>query len=427
MSSPSQRIIIGVAASIVVIITIFAALFLATQDQQLTQTPTPLPATATEVAQSTATATHTSVPPTDTDTPEPTATDSPTAVLATETSTPLPTPTNTDTDTPEPTPTETPVVRLTDCDRTPLEWPAYQIQRGDDWQSLASRVDSTTYDLQQANCRTSTLQPNEYIYLPFIPPTPTPTDTPTIVPTDKPTPRAVTTPTFTPTPAQPTIDSVSPHDGQLGQEVRLFIFGHNLGLLDEGGIRTEADFSVELIMVEPNSLSFPLEIVRATSTDVEAVIPATIPEGCYDLLVVNPGNPNNRSFLTPKAYTNDPLKFPCVTNATPTPTLTPTPTATPPKAPSITECIPKQGNVGQEVLLECTGQNFDSSDSDFQVDLRKSGDSDLRLSVLSGTYTNFKAIIPTDIPVGLYDLIVTNPDEQKAVKANLYEALQETE
>jgi hypothetical protein len=436
MSSPPQRIITGIGAVIIVVLTIVAAYFLTNQDQRVSQEITPtvsptvtiLPSIETPILTETLlietpVSTETLTPTeTSTSTPSPTETALPSTETSIPTETTLPsteTSIPTETATSEPTPTDT-VVRHTDCQRTPLEWVDYSVERGDDWESLSQRVGLSPFDLQQANCRTSTLRPGEFVFLPFAPPTPTPTDTRVPEPTATSIPRAAATPISTPTPAKPMISQVTPHDGQLGQEVRLFVFGENLGLLDEHGIRTDSGLSVELIMIEPNSQSVSLKVVRASSTDLEAIIPASLPEGCYDLLVVNPSSPTKRSDIVEKAYTNNPLKYICLPNVTPTPSPTnsPTPTSVP-QPPRIINCIPVQGVNDEDVTIECTGQSFASNDTGFLVELRKSNTS-IRLEVTTGTDTNFKAIIKTGIEVGVYDLVVTNPDKRSDIRRDAY-------
>lgn len=344
MSSLLERIAIGVATLVVVILTITAAFLLArdevaTPTPSLTEIPTEIvvptqrPTTSSPTDSPTEAPTHspTSIPtPIPTEVPPPTDTSVPPIVETVETSTPElldpPTSTPTETSTIGP-PTDTPTAtRLPNaCNRTPLEWVAYQIQRGDTWDTLSRRIGLSVFDLQLANCSTETLQPLDIIYLPFNPPTATPTDTPTSLPTPTTIP-TIFAATATPTPIAPVIEKVVPHNGPLGQQARLLVFGRNFGLANNAGGTVNDSFRAELIRIAPSSGTTPLQIVRVSSTDFEAIVPATLPEGCYHLLVVNPAN---RSAVKEQAYTNNPRQFSCDPNATSTPTHTPPPTPIP--------------------------------------------------------------------------------------------------
>lgn len=344
MSSLAERIAIGAATLAVVILTITAA-FLLARDEVATPAPAPTENTAetpTEIVVPTQrpttssptdsppeTPTHTPTstpPPIPTDTPSPTDTPVPPIVETPTPELPLDTPTATPTIGP---PTDTPTAtRLPNaCHRTPLDWVDYQIQRGDTWDTLSRRIGLSVFDLQLANCSTQTLQPIDIIYLPFKPPTPTPTDIPTSLPTSTPIPTIISA-SATPTPIAPIIEKVVPHNGPLGQQARLLVFGRNFGSIDNSGGNVSDSFRAEFIQIAPSSGTTPLQIVRVSSTDFEAIVPATLPEGCYHLLVINPAN---RSTVKEQAYTNNPNQFSCDPNATSTPT--PTPTFTPTNTP----------------------------------------------------------------------------------------------
>jgi LysM repeat protein len=213
----SQTLLIGAGASIVVFLTILAAFFLARNDIASgggTATPTELiinPGAVTpEPVQPTPTNTvllpaatptlHTPLPATVTPTPLPTtATFTPLPGTPTPT-TFVPTPTFTVSPTFRP-PTQTPIP----CGPPP-NWVVYIVQPGDTVFSLAARTGISDEALRFANClRNNNIRVGQQLYLPFVPPTLTPTATtqpPT--PTDTPTPTATTfvtdTPTFTPTP-----------------------------------------------------------------------------------------------------------------------------------------------------------------------------------------------------------------------------------
>jgi len=418
VSPTTQRIVIGVGTLVVVVLTIVIALIasLSEQDSALLNTPTQTQ-TMTRIPP-TNTSTLTPIPPTNTTTHTPTtipSTNTPTPLtdtLSTPTNTPMLPPTNTATPIPPDTPTPLPT---SSCSQTPVNWVMYIVERGDSWDTLSRRVNLSVFELQQANCRTDTLTPQQTLYLPFIPPTPTPTDTP--APTATPTniPAQPPSATTTPTPMVPIIDSVTPHDGPLGETARLFVFGKNLGLLDNNQLIDGSGLQVELIQVEPSSGSVRLEIVRASSTDIEAIVPATLPEGCYNLLVVNPRNPNSRGVIKAFAYTNNNEVYPCIENATPTPVPT---TA----VIKLNNCTPARASINNDVEITCTGQNLRANDtSNFTVILRM-GNEDVLLQLVTGTDVSFTARIPANITTGVYDLIVRNSDDQEAVKLNSFTA-----
>lgn len=92
------------------------------------------------------------------------------------------------TDTPEPTPTETPsatqtptntnLPTVTSCVKR-FDWPTYRVKRGDTLFSIAIATGSTVRELMGANCLTSDLIiTGQTLYVPRLPVTATPTDTP---------------------------------------------------------------------------------------------------------------------------------------------------------------------------------------------------------------------------------------------------------
>jgi len=419
-----QRIIIGTATLIVVMLTIMAAVFLALQDRQQVAATTATPTATVEVA--TLTPTKTLPAATATLTPVP-LTDTPTATVVPPTATSIPSTATSIVDTPTVTNTPLPPTATTipnSCSRTPASWVTYTVERYETWDSLSRRVNISVFDLQQGNCSTNTLQTGQTVYVPFAPPTPTPTDTVTLTPTPQPTATSGRIPTATLPPIQPKIESLNPRVGTLGQEVHLIVQGKNFGLLDQSNIIDESNFKVELRMVEPTNAVTELSVVNnsRTSTSFEVLIPADLAEGCYSLVVINP---DGRLDIVNRAYTNNVAKFPCAPDATPT--LTPTATSSPtvtstPNPPRVTTCTPSSGQASQEVELTCTGQNFKPTDPQFKVELQTGGGPRVTLQVSSGgTNTTFNAIIPANLSVGKYDLIVTNPDKQTDIRQNIYE------
>jgi LysM repeat protein len=122
-------------------------------------------------------------------------------------------------------PSTTPTATAVPCN-PPYWWVTYIVQSGDTLSSLAVRYNISVYQLQQANCLTSTFiyagqilrVPPIVVYPTFTPtfiptliPSATPTDTPTATPTDTPTATPTATPDVTIEPTvEPTIEPPSP-------------------------------------------------------------------------------------------------------------------------------------------------------------------------------------------------------------------------
>lgn len=393
---PFQRLAIAAGTLIVVILTVVIAFFLAAQDLPPDEEPTPIvvqvsptpfptntPVAALPSPTSTA-AVPTNTPfltPTPTETLEPTTTTVPQAT-ATHTSipptfTPFPTPIPV-----PPTPTPIPAEPQAGACQPPPSWVAYTVQPGDTLNSLANRTNSSTFELQQANClETFTLQVGQVLYLPFTPPTPTVTFTPTV--TQQPGP----TPTRTPTPTEPDIDTVVAR--QSGSEVIVIVTGRNFRAEDR-------DFRAELV----GPITIPLQLGQtrtSTSFEARAPLPDPLPEGNFDLVVTNP---SGRLDIEPRVF----------------PPGTPTPT---PQPPVITGFTPKEGRISdaEDIRITIVGRNFVPTDPDFEVELI-SGTRTIALRVdetREASSIRFEAILRdpdelTNDDVGEYDLLVRNPD-----------------
>ncbi len=406
-TSSFQRVAIAAGTLIVVVLTVVIALFLAAQDLPEEATATPAPTVA--VIGPTATPTTPVSAPSSSPTHTPTPTDLPPATLtpsATLEATAPPPPAATDnTDTPVPPPatdTSTPVVvtptslpatpTVGDVCQTPPTWLAYQVQPGDTLNSLANRINSSVFELQQANCLDSTiLQNGQTVYLPVIPPTPTETRIPS------PTPQQ-TAPTPTPTPFKPRIDNVVPDrvDKVTDQEdVIITVMGRNFR-------SSSAGFKVELR--GPQNVLLQLGEARS-ELSFDAIVPSDLPEGTYDVVVTNP---DGRAATRESAYIIGPA---------------PTPGPTPSR-PNISNFSPKSGDISQEVILTIIGSNFQPTDSNFEVKLRKGGNDFILDLGDDRTPTSFEAVIrPGQLTeTGKYDLIVINPDGQSDIADDQYEA-----
>lgn len=127
---------------------------------------------------------------------------------------------------------------------------------------------------------------------------------------------------------------------------------------------------------------------------------------CLTNLTIQPGQTVYLPF-TPPTPTVTPTNTP--TTPTATPTLTGTPTATP-RAPEIFTADP---SVDRKTLF-VTGRNFRPDEDDFRVELRgTAGVTPLTLGELRSS-TSFEARLPpvANLPGGVYDLRVINPDGQ---------------
>ncbi len=412
-ASSFRRVAIAAGTLIVVILTVVIALFLAAQDLPREE-PTPV-----AVISPTPTASHTPVPVLDTLTPTPVPTDIPSATpttpsVTTEPTTPPPPPA-TSTDTPVPptiTSTSTPLVIVVTptpppapppeatsgvC-QPPPDWVTYEVQPGDTFNSLATRTNTSVFDLQQVNCLDSfTLQVGQIIYLPFTPPTPTVTHTPS--PTQRPGP----TLTRTPTPIRPQIDSVTPNrvdERTAENEVIITVLGKNFRSRESG-------FKVEL--KGPQSVVLKLGQARS-DTSFEAIVPPDLPLGNYDLVVTNP---NDRAGVKPSAYTIGPTAD--------------RPTDTPAPAPDIIRFTPTSGKISAEIELTVQGRNFRPNEPGFKVELQATdGGSKVELDLGDiRTDTSFEAIIRADtLQRGDYDLVVTNPDGRSDIASEEYRAIE---
>jgi LysM repeat protein len=405
-SSPLQRFLIGAGTLLVVVLTLIGAILLAMQDSPEEATPvvqisptmqsslTPTGVATTPVPVPTFTDTPTPLPPTDT----PSATSTPVETTPTSTFTPVPPPpTDTPvpvppTDTPAPPPVATTAPEEPGVCQKPLSWVDYQVQVGDTLNSLAQRTNTTVFELQQVNClEPATILPGQIIYLPFTPPTPTPTNTPGPTGTTRPTA------THTPTAVAPIVDGMAPSsvsDETAKQDIPVTVFGKNFQARSQG-FRAELN-GPQFVQLEivPNAGS-------TTSFDAIISVPAGgLPLGTYDLVVTNPFL--DRAGFKAAAFT--------VGVPTPTPTVPP---------PTIIRIIPEEAKLtdlqANDLDLTIFGRNFKPDQANFRVDIRLGGDPPIQLDVISsGTDTNFTARIRAGdvVNTGTYNLYVTNPDNR---------------
>ncbi len=316
-----QRLAIGAGTLLVVILTVVIAIFLTIQDL-----PEPTP-TAIAISTSTPTSTNASdqIPPTasptntpteevvvateetapHTATPLPEATSTPEQIAPTDTPVTVPENTSTPTNTTAPVPevaTATPIsVENGSCQKPP-DWIEYTAQIGDTYNSLAERTNVSVVELLEVNCpEIQTIREGDLIYLPIVPSPITETATP--LPAADPSTPEVLTPEIT----SVTASNVPDADA----DFTLTIIGRNFQA-------QSANFKVELRGVQDVSLEVDRSGgVPSSDTNFDAIVPANLPEGSYDLVVTNI---NGKSGIFKNALFVGP---------TPTPTSTPTVTSTP--------------------------------------------------------------------------------------------------
>ncbi|MCB0208742.1 MAG: LysM peptidoglycan-binding domain-containing protein [Anaerolineae bacterium] len=420
-SSITQRLLIGAATLIVIVLTVAAAIFLALPgDNDNTPTETLTPA-ATDVGDlsETATPSPTTLPPTDTPTSSPPAETTPIeeqALTDTPTSTSTATATATATSTTLP-PTPTPVVitptraviivTATPPAATftpnpcapPQGWVEYVVRPGDTLSSLAIKVNISQTNLQQTNClASSVLQTSQVIYLPFIPPDATVTNTTT------PTPNPTVTRPSTPTPIAPIIDEVDARDVVTDnpdiRQIVVVAIGRNFRPREAG---FKAELTGPTLIRLDVDLSSSNTSIRATKLVSDSLV-TDLPPGTYDLIITNP---DGRSDIANGVY----------------PRGTPTPT---PPPPDIFDTSPSSGRISELVTLTITGQNFIPRDIRVQLQRSTGGGQvfDLDVETDTATASSLRAIIRANqlTQTGSYDLIVINRDNQTAVERETYDA-----
>lgn len=414
-SSTMQRLLIGAATLIVIILTVAAAIFLAIPRSE---TPTVPPATATTSVQLPSTATSTSTltpsPPIATATPSDTPAQPTTEVVGqADTPTATTTPTNT---TAPPTSTsvvDTPtraviIVTATRVPPTftpnpcapPQGWVEYVVRPGDTLSSLAQKVNIGQTDLQQINClASSVLVPGQTIYLPFIPPEATVTNTTTPLPTP------TSTRPSTPTPIAPIIDEVDARDVATDdptvRQIIVVAIGRNFRPREAG---FKAELTGPTLIPLDVDLSSSNTSVRGTKLVPESLVTGLVP-GTYDLIITNP---DGRSDIANGVY----------------PRGTPTPT---PPPPDIFDVSPSSGRITEQVTLTITGQNFVPRDIRVQLQRSVGGGTTFELDVENSTATasSLRAIIRANqlTQTGSYDVIVINRDNQTALEREAYDAI----
>ncbi|MBK9055775.1 MAG: LysM peptidoglycan-binding domain-containing protein [Chloroflexi bacterium] len=182
-------------------------------------------------------------------------------------------------------------------------WVYYTVQRGDTLYSLARRHNTSVGQIMFANCLDSfSIRWGTRLALPYIPPTPQPTATPTLPPPPTDTPIPSPTPTLTPEPTATVTDTPMPTP-------------------------TATD----------TSLPLPTATVTPTPEPTATVTPELTPTATETATETPPATATETPSITPEPPTPTPTPSvsPTATVTPPPPSSTPTPTSTPLPTPSL--------------------------------------------------------------------------------------------
>jgi hypothetical protein len=425
-TSTVQRLLIGAATLIVIVLTVGAAVYLAVIQQPegevavATATPSLPGPTSTPSATFTLPALPNTATPTNTASPdqvEPTVElteEATTQPVPTETATATPTPTATPSSTATvvpPTATATPAVVVqvtaplapsiaTPNPCRPADWLEYGVQPGDTLDRLARAINFSQVEIAQRNCLSpsAVLQPGQIIYLPRLPGAPTPTNTAT----PSATPSSV--PAASATPIEPVIVEV---DAQAVNTANPDIKNIVVVVLGRNFQPRTSTFTA--VLLGPTQIKLEIDRDRSNSTsfqgerEVLAVEVESVPAGTYDLVVTNPdGRSDTARGVFPRG--------------------TPTPTPPPPVILSIS---PTAGRRSEDVRLTIIGRNF--IPDGISVELLRSTGTGTRIQLLveDSTATSLRALIRANLlsATGSYDLLVINRDNQVDIANEAYEAI----
>ncbi len=134
---------------------------------------------------------------------------------------------------------------------------------------------------------------------------------------------------------------------------------------------------------------------------------------CLESFTIRPGQVIYLPF-TPPTFTPTPVPTPTGTRSA-TPTRTPTAIA-----PVISNVVPDRVDADSaSVIITVIGRNFKPRESGFRVELRGPQSVMLSLSGL-GSDTNFDAVVPPGLPIGTYDIVVTNANNRTGVRESAF-------
>lgn len=134
---------------------------------------------------------------------------------------------------------------------------------------------------------------------------------------------------------------------------------------------------------------------------------------CLESFTIRPGQVIYLPF-TPPTFTPTPVPTPTGTRSA-TPTRTPTAIA-----PVISNVVPDRVDADSaSVIITVIGRNFKPLESGFRVELR--GPQSVMLSLSGpGSDTNFDAVVPPGLPIGTYDIVVTNANNRTGVRESAF-------
>ena len=179
----------------------------------------------------------------------------------------------------------------------------------------------------------------------------------------------------------PTIDAVNPNSVPTGTDAVVTITGSNFfntpDSIRPDGIRVSID-------------GIALAVTFGDSTTLRATIPGTVAEGQYDVTVTNP---DDQSATLSRALTVEAVEE----DGT---------------APTIDAVVPDHVPLGMDSVVTITGSNFFNTPDSIRPDGIRVSIDGIMLAVTFGDSTTLRATIPGTTPEGVYDVTVTNPDDQ---------------
>ncbi|MFN8490070.1 MAG: CARDB domain-containing protein [Caldilineaceae bacterium] len=221
-------------------------------------------------------------------------------------------------------------------------------------------------------------------------PTNTPTPTPTVTPTNTPLPTATATNTPLPTATSTATPTLAP----TGSGLRVTIIEPNHGLntapttVNVRGV----DFAdPPTVKLGDQALE---QVRRMDANQLQAVVPAGLPAGVYDLIVTNP---TGQSAVLANAFTVQS------------------------DGPALLEVYPERGSASLPNEITLMGSNFADGAS---VQLGTTPPMTLPVTFISDTL--LRATVPNGLTAGLYAITVTNPDGKSNTLAAAYTVLSAT-
>jgi len=174
----------------------------------------------------------------------------------------------------------------------------------------------------------------------------------------------------------PEVTAVTPEEGSAGTDTAVTVTGSNF----------MAGLTVEL--VNGGSAYELSNILVVSATQILAAVPGSVPEGTYAVKVTNP---DEQSASLPAAFT----VFGAV--------------------PGVSGVSPNVVNVNSPTPVTISGSSFLNGAS---VKLMGSGSEFALSDVVVVSAVEITAVVPTGVPVGSYDVVVTNPDAQSGALAD---------